>query len=168
LSHKHSTKTTKNTHPTTNQNSASGGAYKNQDNQPPPPPHKTRGTKGKKGCLDARVHYPLLKHPTHQPPPTTPHQGVAAKKGGHRTTSPHPGPPKLRGNPSGPDSSGPNSVPNTHPAGHHPGSPPPQPMAGRAVLRTVPTRRGRFIDDSTSETPPSGPDTRRPSRVRAP
>jgi hypothetical protein len=50
---------------------------------------------------------------------------VAAKKGGQQNNQPITGPPKLRGNPSGPDSSGPNSVPNTHPAGHHPGSPPP-------------------------------------------
>jgi hypothetical protein len=91
---------------------------------------------------DARVHYPLTKHPPHQPPYTD--QPPAQEKGGHE--EPHPRDTFLPGA-MAPDSSGPNSVPTptppkTGPRFHtsHAGSTKRPPRTGR-----------RFVDDSTSE-----------------
>jgi len=71
---------------------------------------------------DARVHYPHVKHPTHQPPPTP---TSADRERRHRTIQPTPtGHTTRAGRGDGPDSSGPNSVPKPNPHDHPPGSTP--------------------------------------------
>ena len=69
-------------------NKGQGHYKKHSDNTPTPPPrHKPRGRRTRLSS-DARVHYPLTKHPTHQPP--TPDTTVRDRRRGH-TRTPTPG-----------------------------------------------------------------------------
>ncbi len=98
---------------------------KNHKRHTPPPPNQrgsralqnkqttTHPPSGRRKLPDARVHYPHVKHPTHQPPPTP---TGADRERRHRTIQPTPtGHTTRAGRGDGPDSSGPNSVPPHHP-----------------------------------------------------
>jgi len=84
---------------------------------------------------DARVHYPHIKHPTHQPHPPA-HSQQATKEAQNKQTPP---PGKTPRGVCGPDSSGPNSVPKptTHPPHPQVPHPPPPPPKGEQQLRIV-------------------------------
>ena len=100
-------KNNKRHNPTTPTIKEAAGHYKNNQTTTNHHPHqKTRGST--QLLSDARVHYPLLKHRSHQPPPR-PQPDEPGKGGTEKPSPPH----HRRGH--GPDSSGPNSVPNTHP-----------------------------------------------------
>ena len=148
LSHKHSTKTTKTHNPTTPTIKEAAG-----------PLQKQKTTTNQRLSPDARVHYPHVKHPTHQPPPS-PTTGRTRERR-HRTTQPTP---PLTEQDTGLIPQGPTAC---HPVSPHmrgtgPASPnqparstPTPGQARERVVLDAGHQGGQvlYVDDSTSEHP---------------
>ena len=91
-------KNNKRHNPTTRQSTGSRATTKRSDNHHhTTTPTQNQGEPAHQSLPDARVHYPLLKHPTHQPPPGTTQAPTRERR--HRTTQPTPPEPTSRQSP---------------------------------------------------------------------
>src|SRR3954451_10730118 len=116
------------------------------------PPHPEKKTPV---CVpqDARVHYPIHKKPAHQP------SNQRNRADHHERGPPPPKQQERQRYRLTADASGLNSVPRLPLTPTRPGSTPPT-QELMAVLRSTRHAGRSFIDDSTSETPPTWPHER--------